>query len=202
MINLLRQENACCEKILKVLQRIDRADFLPEYSKHLSESMTPIPIGFDQTMSAPFIVASMTDLLEPYSGAKVLEIGYGCGYQSAVLLELGVKLFGIEYIPELAQFGKTNLSKLGYQVHLKCGDGYYGWPEEAPFDRIIATATAPKIPETLISQLKPGGIMVMPIEIAKGNEVMSKTTKTKDSYNVEWLYGVRFVPFVGDINLR
>lgn len=200
IIDYLRKENVCNEKILSAMQRIDRSRFLPECSKYMSDCISPIPIGYNQTMSAPFIVASMTDLLEPFDGAKVLEVGTGCGYQSAVLLELGVELFSIEYIPELAEFGKQNLINSGYHAQVRCGDGYYGWAEEAPFDRIIATATAPKIPLTLISQLKPNGIMVIPIELEKGTEVMTKIHKTEDSYRVEWLYGVRFVPFVGDIN--
>jgi len=150
IVDYLLKERACNDKIVEIIGRLDRAAFLPKASLHLEMSLKPVPIGYGQTMSAPFIVASMTELLELSGTEKVLEIGSGCAYQTAVLIEMGVDLFSIEYIEGLAEMGRKNLENLGYKPKIKVADGYFGWPEEAPFDRIIIAACLPKIPELLI----------------------------------------------------
>ena len=199
LVAYLINERACDVKIVDVIGKLDRSIFLPEENVQFEKSIKPIPIGFGQTMSAPFIVASMTELLELSGGEKVLEIGSGCGYQTAVLIGIGADVYSIEYISELADFGRSNLEKMGLKVNIRCGDGYFGWPDQAPFDRIIIAATLPKVPDKLISQLRVGGKMVFPLK-KENREFMVRLHKTSElDYSVEWLYGVIFVPFVGEI---
>ena len=199
LVAYLINERACDVKIVDVIGKLDRSIFLPEENVQFEKSIKPIPIGFGQTMSAPFIVASMTELLELSGGEKVLEIGSGCGYQTAVLIGMGADVYSIEYISELADFGRSNLEKMGLKVNIRCGDGYFGWPDQAPFDRIIIAATLPKVPDKLISQLRVGGKMVFPLK-KENREFMVRLHKTSElDYSVEWLYGVIFVPFVGEI---
>jgi protein-L-isoaspartate(D-aspartate) O-methyltransferase len=202
IVEYLINERACNEKIVEIIGKLDRKAFLPKESQHLELTLKPIPLGYGQTMSAPFIVASMTELLEVNTNQKILEIGSGCAYQTAILLELGADVFSIEYVPELAEFGRENLKKMGYNPNIINGDGFYGWPDQAPFDRIIIAACLPKMPENLIKQLKNGGIMLMPMK-KNDKEFMVKVRKKSSAiYDTEWLYGVRFVPFVGDINTQ
>lgn len=196
----LINERACDVKIVDVIGKLDRSIFLPEENVQFEKSIKPIPIGFGQTMSAPFIVASMMELLELSGDEKVLEIGSGCGYQTAVLLGMGVDVYSIEYNHELADFGRKNLEKLGLSPNMKCADGYFGWPEEAPFDRIIIAATASRVPVTLVEQLKIGGKMVFPLKKGEREFMVRLTKNTPFDYDLEWLYGVVFVPFVGAIN--
>jgi protein-L-isoaspartate(D-aspartate) O-methyltransferase len=199
LIEYLKNERACNIKVVDVMGKIDRSVFLPEENRCFENSLKPIPIGYGQTMSAPYIVASMTDLLELSGGEKVLEIGSGCGYQTAVLLGLGAEVYSIEYIAQLAEFGKSNLQKIGLKANIRCGDGYFGWPEEAPFDRIIIAATAPKVPENLVDQLKVGGKMVFPLKKENREFMVILQKKDVSNYKLEWQYGVIFVPFVGEI---
>lgn len=202
LVAYLIQERACDVKIVDVIGKLDRSIFLPEENINFEKSLKPIPIGFGQTMSAPFIVASMTELLELSGGEKVLEIGSGCGYQTAVLIGMGADVYSIEYISELADFGRYNLNKMGLKVNIRCGDGYFGWPEEAPFDRIIIAATTPKIPPKLFEQLNIGGKMVFPLKKGEREYMVKLNKKTQTEYHLEWLYGVVFVPFVGVIMLE
>ena len=198
MINHLLEAKACSPKVVQVMDKLRRQWFLPIGT--VIENLRPISIGHNQTMSAPFIVASMTELLELSGDENVLEIGSGCGYQTAVLLGMGVDVYSIEYIPELADFGRKNLEKLGLSPNMKCADGYFGWPEEAPFDRIIIAATASRVPVTLVEQLKIGGKMVFPLKKGEREFMVRLTKNTPFDYDLEWLYGVVFVPFVGAIN--
>jgi protein-L-isoaspartate(D-aspartate) O-methyltransferase len=199
LVSYLINEKACDVKIVDVIAKLDRSIFLPVENVQFEKSIKPIPIGFGQTMSAPFIVASMTELLELSGGEKVLEIGSGCGYQTAVLIGMGTDVYSIEYISELADFGRSNLEKISLKVNLRCGDGYFGWLDEAPFDRIIIAATLPKVPIKLISQLRVGGKMVFPLK-KENREFMVRLHKTSElDHSIEWLYGVIFVPFVGEI---
>jgi protein-L-isoaspartate(D-aspartate) O-methyltransferase len=200
LYNFLVNEKNCEEKVVRSICELNRRHFLPENQQNLIQTYKPIPIGYGQTMSAPFIVASMTDLLDVEPHQKILEIGSGCGYQTAVLMVLGAKVFSIEYVSELVDFGRLNLQKIDLIPNIRFGDGYYGWPEEAPFDRIIIAATAPRVPEKLVQQLKIGGKMVFPLK--KGDrEFMVRLLKKSDiEYSLEWLYGVIFVPFVGEIS--
>jgi len=199
LYNFLVNEKNCEEKVVRSICELNRRHFLPENQQNLIQTYKPIPIGYGQTMSAPFIVASMTDLLDVEPHQKILEIGSGCGYQTAVLIGMGTDVYSIEYISELADFGRSNLEKIGLKVNLRCGDGYFGWPDEAPFDRIIIAATLPKVPEKLISQLRVGGKMVFPLK-KENREFMVRLHKTSElDHSIEWLYGVIFVPFVGEI---
>jgi protein-L-isoaspartate(D-aspartate) O-methyltransferase len=197
MMDHLRNERDCPETVLNVMDKLRRDWFLPVGRD--VEHLRPVSIGYGQTMSAPFIVASMTGLLELEGVEKVLEIGSGCGYQTAVLLGLGADVFSIEFVPELAEFGRLNLEKIGHKPRIRSGDGYFGWPEEAPFDRILIAATLPRVPELLIAQLKPGGIMVFPLKKGEKEFMVKLFRRSEADYTLEWLYGVVFVPFVGVI---
>ncbi len=165
-------------KVERALLTVPRELFVPESYRDLAYADTPLPIGKGQTISAPHMVALMTELLNLDEGMKVLEIGTGSGYQAAVIAEIVAprgskrpgKVITIERIPELAEFARRNLERAGYSDRVKVvvGDGTLGYPEEAPYDRIIVTAAAPDIPKPLIEQLKPGGRMVIPV----GNKYM------------------------------
>jgi protein-L-isoaspartate(D-aspartate) O-methyltransferase len=153
------------ERVLDAMERVPRHLFIPDrfrgedaYGDH------PCPIGFGQTVSQPFIVAYMTQVLAPRSGERVLEIGTGSGYQAAVLAELGAEVFSVEIVPELARHAREALSATGYDhVSVRCGDGYAGWPEHAPFDVIIGTCSPDQVPERLTEQLAEGGRMMLPV---------------------------------------
>lgn len=150
--------------VLRSLRETPRHLFIPAAFRSLAYADQPVPIGHGATISQPYIVALMTELLEPSKEHKVLEIGTGSGYQAAVLAPLVKHVYTIEIVPELAETAKQALEKVGRKnVTVRAGDGYKGWPEEAPFDRIIVTAAPPEIPQALIDQLKPGGKLVVPV---------------------------------------
>ncbi len=149
--------------VLEAMRTVPRHLFLPEAEREWAYEDYPVPIGYGQTMSQPYIVALMTELLAPARGQKVLEIGTGSGYQAAVLSTLVEHVYTIEIVPELAQSAAEALKKLGYEnVTVRVGDGYRGWPEQAPFDRIILTAAPLQIPQALFNQLRSGGKLVAP----------------------------------------
>ncbi|MFN4046031.1 MAG: protein-L-isoaspartate O-methyltransferase [Acidilobaceae archaeon] len=155
-------------KVERAMLRVPRELFVPSNVREYAYDDRPLPIGYNQTISAPSIVAHMTELLDPQPGDKVLEIGTGSGYQAAVLAEIVAPqghVWSIEKIPELAEFARKNLEKTGYsdRVTVIVGDGSKGYEPQAPYDKIIVTAAAPRIPEPLINQLKPGGILVAPV---------------------------------------
>ncbi len=155
------------ENILNAFLRVKRHLFIPEENRRYAYEDHPVSIGYGQTISQPFIVALMTQLLNPFLGAKVLEIGTGSGYQAAILAELGCKVFTVERVKPLAERAKALLKELGYsdRIKVRYADGYEGWPEEAPFDRIIITAASPSdAVKNLLNQLKVGGILVAPVE--------------------------------------
>ncbi len=150
--------------VLRAMRSIPRHLFVPESQRALAYGDHPMPIGFGQTISQPYIVALMTELLEPQKRLKVLEIGAGSGYQAAILSLLVRRVFTIEIVPELARSSASLLKQLGYSnVTVREGDGYKGWPEEAPFDRIILTAAPPELPKALLAQLARGGKLVAPV---------------------------------------
>ncbi len=150
--------------VLAAMDRVPRHEFVPEPIRDLAYADRPLPIGHGQTISQPFIVAFMTDLLAVTPESMVLEIGTGSGYQAAVLSRLARRVHSIEIIPELARSAAERLARLGYRdVEIRAGDGYYGWSQAAPFDRIMVTAAATQIPPPLIQQLKPGGRMIIPL---------------------------------------
>ena len=187
------------KKVLNALRKVPRHLFVPEEYKQLAYEDHPVPIGYGQTVSQPYIVAFMTELLSVDINDKVLEIGTGSGYQAAVLSQLTRSVYTIEIIDELAASAEERLKSLGYNsIEIKNGDGYYGWAEKAPFDKIIVTAAAGHVPPELIKQLKPGGMIVIPI--GRQFSIQYLTIIRKDLNKVlsaEQILPVRFVPFVG-----
>ena len=183
------------QNVLRVMQNTPRHLFIPDNLRQSAYSDRPLPIGEGQTISQPFIVAIMTELLELKGDEKVLEIGTGSGYQAAVLSQLVDTCYTIELVKKLADDASVCLKQLGYtNVIAKCGDGYLGWPEHAPFDRIIVTAAPEEIPKKLVEQLKPDGIMVLPV--GRYYQELIVVTKTKRGLNRERIIPVRFVPMV------
>ena len=188
------------EPVVEALRAVPRHEFVDRYGLRSAYANQPLAIGHGQTISQPFIVALMTDLLDPEPGHRVLEIGTGSGYQAAVLAVLVEHVYTIEIIPALAETAARRLKDLGYEnVSVKAGDGYYGWPEAAPFDGIIVTAVGPDIPEDLLSQLKPGGRMVLPVGTQYTAQNLTVVTKREEgSYSAREVLPVAFVPLTGD----
>ena len=182
-------------KVLEVMLKVERHKFVPKDIQHLAYIDEPLPIGFGQTISQPYIVALMTQLLELKGDEKVLEIGTGSGYQAAILAEIAKEVYTIEIIPELAQRAEKLLKELGYKnIFVKIGDGYLGWPEHAPFDKIILTCAPEEIPQTLVEQLKDGGKMVLPV--GRGVQDLIVVEKQKDKIITKSVIPVRFVPMI------
>tara|TARA_B100000686_G_scaffold275381_1_gene293916 strand:+ start:347 stop:1051 length:705 start_codon:yes stop_codon:yes gene_type:complete len=186
------------QRVLDVMKVVERHKFVPERYSESAYKDGPLPIGYGQTISQPFIVAFMTENLKLKSSHKVLEIGTGSGYQAAVLSELCDHVYTIEIVDALANESTERLEKLGYKnITVRSGDGYKGWPEEAPFDRIMVTAAPEEIPELLIEQLAEGGIMVIPV--GKQYEIQYLWVITKEvggQIKKEKILPVRFVPMV------
>jgi protein-L-isoaspartate(D-aspartate) O-methyltransferase len=161
------------ERVLRAMAKVPRHEFVPVEVQPYAYLNRPLPIGFDKTISQPLIVAVMTDLLEPKPDDVVLEIGTGLGYQSAVLAEVVGRVYSVEIIDELAQRAKQRLEQQGYtNVEVRVGNGYSGWPEHAPFDKVIVTAAPDLIPAPLISQLKAGGRMVIPVGLPDAQQLL------------------------------
>jgi protein-L-isoaspartate(D-aspartate) O-methyltransferase len=185
------------QDVIDVMGQVPRHQFVQEAHVGLAYANHPLPIGYGQTISQPFIVALMTQELNLEPGDKVLEIGTGSGYQAAILAELEVEVYTIEIIKELAQEALERLLRLGYaEIQLRNADGYYGWSENAPFDAIIVTAAPDHVPQPLIDQLAEGGVMVVPVGPIGGIQELWRITKS-DSGEIRTtsLGGVRFVPF-------
>lgn len=185
--------------VLRAMNAVPRHKFVPKDYLHQAYENHPLPIGYGQTISQPFIVAWMTELLELQAGEKVLEIGTGSGYQAAILAELGcVEVYSIEIVPELAESAAARLKELGYEkVRIKQGDGYYGWCEYAPFDAIIVTAAPDHLPAPLADQLAEGGRIVIPIGPPGLYQNLRKFVKENGELKSYHLGGVAFVPFTG-----
>jgi protein-L-isoaspartate(D-aspartate) O-methyltransferase len=180
---------------LRAMGRLPRHLFVPAPYSAEAYSDRPLPIGYSQTISQPFIVAYMTELSRPAKGKKALEIGTGSGYQAAVLAEIVDTVYTIEIVPELARESETRLRMLGYRnVMTRSGDGYKGWPERAPFDIIIVTAAADHIPEPLKEQLAEGGRLIMPVGNPATVQQLIVLTKRKGKITAQQLEAVRFVP--------
>lgn len=187
-------------RVLDAMMRVPRHVFIPAIERDLAYENRPLPIGFGQTISQPYIVAFMTDLLMLAPGDRVLEVGTGCGYQTAVLAELGCEVYSVEIVEPLAAQAARTLSELGYAktVHTRCGDGYQGWVEYAPYDAIIVTAGCNHVPSPLLAQLKPGGRMVLPIgEAYAGQELRLIETDADGRAHQHDVLPVRFVPLTG-----
>jgi protein-L-isoaspartate(D-aspartate) O-methyltransferase len=186
--------------VLRAMRDVPRHEFVPDDYISQSYADHPLPIGYGQTISQPYIVALMTELLELQTGEKVLEIGTGSGYQAAVLGELGyVDVYSIEIVPELAASAADKLESLGYDgVKVIQGDGYYGWQEHAPFDAIIVTAAPDHLPAPLVEQLVEGGRIVVPIGPPGGYQTLWKFVNEAGEIKAYNLGGVSFVPFTGE----
>lgn len=198
MVNLqIRARGIKNEKVLTAMRKIPRHLFVPKSRINEAYDDGPIPIGFGQTISQPFIVAYMTEIIEPEKCKKVLEIGTGSGYQAAVLAEIVDSVFTIEIITELYKESRERLEKLGYKnIKVKNADGYYGWKEFAPFDAIVVTAAAEFIPPPLIEQLKEGGKMIIPIGSPFYTQNLILIEKKDGKIYSKNLIPVRFVPFI------
>lgn len=188
------------DRVLRAMRAVPRHEFVPEQLRSLAYANRPLPIGHDQTISQPYIVARMTELLELAPGEKVLEVGTGSGYQAAVLAEITDSVYTIEIIEDLARTAEERLRRLGYdEVVVRHGDGYGGWPEHAPFDAIVVTAAPEEIPPPLIEQLARGGRMVIPRGPRGGSQVLLQVRKTPEGeIERRAVSGVRFVPLLRD----
>lgn len=181
---------------LAAMRNVPRHEFVPAARRGQAYADGPLPIGYGQTISQPYIVAYMTELLRLEPGMRVLEIGTGSGYQAAVLGEILADVCTIEIVHELAQWGEDNLRRAGYDhVRVKQADGYFGWEEFAPFDAIVVTAAADHVPPPLVEQLRDGGRMVIPVGSPFHTQMLMLVTRDGDDIRTENLIPVRFVPF-------
>ncbi|CAN5289292.1 protein-L-isoaspartate(D-aspartate) O-methyltransferase [soil metagenome] len=186
-------------RVLKAMQDVPRHEFVPEDQQGWAYADSPLPIGHDQTISQPYIVAFMTEQLDPQPGDRVLEIGTGSGYQAAVLGELVDHVYTIEIVRPLAERASKTLGRLGYKnVTVKAGDGYQGWPEHAPFDAVIVTAAPEDVPQPLVDQLKEGGKMIIPVGKVGGVQELRLLRKSGGKIEQEAMMPVRFVPMTGE----
>ena len=184
-------------RVLGAMGKVPRHEFVPEPLWHQAYDDRPLPIGHDQTISQPYIVAFMTEQLKPEPSDRVLEIGTGSGYQAAVLAELVAEVYSIEIVEPLARQAQLTLDRLDYRnVHLKTGDGYQGWAEHAPFDAIIVTCAPDHVPQPLIDQLKEGGRMIVPVGPTSNQELVL-LERREGSMQRRGVLPVRFVPMTG-----
>jgi protein-L-isoaspartate(D-aspartate) O-methyltransferase len=184
--------------VLAAMRAVPRHLFVPDEYLNQAYADHPVPIGYGQTISQPYIVALMTELLELEPDDRVLEIGTGSGYQAAVLAEIVDEVYTIEIVPQLAEAAQERLAELGYDnVVAKQGDGYFGWEAHAPYDAIIVTAAPDHLPQPLVGQLEQGGYIVIPIGPRGGFQSLWRFTRTGDELEAENLGGVRFVPLTG-----
>lgn len=201
MVQTVKSKGIDDSATLEALQHVPRHLFVNKPYQSYAYEDRPLPIEHDQTISQPFIVAFMTQMLDLQAGEKVLEIGTGSGYQAAVLSELTPEVYTIEIVEPLGEQAQKRFKELGYStIQTKIGDGYKGWPEHAPFDAIIVTAAAGEVPDPLVEQLKPGGTMVIPVGETNGTQILSQITKDENG-EVEEIsrLPVRFVPMTGEI---
>ncbi len=183
-------------RVLHAMRKVPRHEFVPKAVQHLAYEDFPLPIGEQQTISQPYIVAYMTQLIEPRASDRVLEVGTGSGYQAAILGELVEDVYTIEIVEPLARQAKETLERLGYKnVHVRSGDGYRGWPERGPFDAIVVTAAAPTVPKPLLEQLVVGGRLVIPV--GERSQELLVVTRTESGFREQKVLPVRFVPMTG-----
>ncbi len=182
-------------RVLEAMRTVPRHEFVPAASRDQAYADRPLPIGEDQTISQPYIVALMTELAEVRPGDRVLEVGTGSGYQAAVLVALGANVYSVEIVEPLARRAAETLRRLGYGVHLRHGDGYRGWPDAAPFDAIVVTAAPPRVPPALVAQLAPGGRLVVPV--GDDEQELQVLVRRPSGIETRHVVPVRFVPMVG-----
>lgn len=202
MVRLIRSRGITAPLVLDAMARVSRHRFVPEPQRAYAYDDHAMSIGCQQTISQPYIVALMTDALEVQPGDRVLEVGTGSGYQTAILAEMGMDVYTIERIPELYEEAKACLDELGYAVYCCLGDGYDGWPEFAPYDGIIVTAAPEEIPPALLEQLADGGRLVIPVGPRHGYQTLWKVIRRGDNIQKIDLGGVAFVPFITPVDGR
>ncbi|MFQ5738379.1 MAG: protein-L-isoaspartate(D-aspartate) O-methyltransferase [Acidobacteriota bacterium] len=196
----LQTRNIRNPRVLEAMGQVPRHLFVPESQRSLAYDDHPLPIGEGQTISQPYIVALMTQVADPSAGDRALEVGTGSGYQAAVLAGLLQEVYTIEIVPSLAQRAGRLLKTLGYDnVHVREGDGYQGWPEKAPFEVILVTAAADRIPQPLLDQLAEGGRLVMPVGKIQGIQTLTLITKRNGQLDKKRVTAVRFVPMTGRV---
>jgi protein-L-isoaspartate(D-aspartate) O-methyltransferase len=197
----LKQQGIRDRRVLEAIARLERADFVPERARGDAGADAPLPIGYGQTISQPYVVALMTEALQLKGHERVLEIGTGSGYQTAVLALLCREVYSVEIVPELALQSRRLLRRLGFEnVYFRRGDGSLGWPEEAPFDAILAAAAPSEVPVPLVAQLQRGGRMVIPVGPLGGSQQLLRIQRARrrgDLPQVDRLIPVRFVPMTG-----
>ena len=196
MVKIIRSRGVRDKSVLDALLHVPRHTFVPEVQRASAYDDRALSIGHRQTISQPYIVALMTEALELRAGDRVLEVGTGSGYQTAILAEMGMDVYSIERITTLYETAKACLDELGYHAHCKLGDGYFGWPEFAPYAGIVITAAPEEIPPPLIEQLAEGGRMVVPVGSYRGYQTLWKLVKEDGEIHRVNLGGVAFVPFV------
>jgi protein-L-isoaspartate(D-aspartate) O-methyltransferase len=200
LTSLSLDKEALDPRVMEAMSSVPRHELVPKSLLEVAYENRPLPIGHGQTISQPYIVAVMTDLLKPQSGDRVLEIGTGSGYQAAILAELVARVYSIEIIEALGEEARGKFSELGYgNIEVRIEDGYYGWKEHAPFDAIVVTAAASHIPPPLIEQLKPGGRMIIPVGsrfMVQQLVLVEKDTAGK--VTTRQILPVRFVPLTGE----
>ena len=195
----IRRRGVTDQDVLAAMERVPRHEFVPEEFRTQSYADRPLPIGYGQTISQPYIVALMTELLQLKNTDRVLEIGTGSGYQAAILGEIVAEVYTIEIVEALAQQASERLQRLGYtNVHTLHADGYYGWEEHAPFDAIIVTAAPDHIPQLLVQQLKDGAKLVIPVGPPGGYQTLWEVTKHGEEVTKRNVTGVLFVPLTGE----
>ena len=183
------------KSVLQAMRNVPRHEFVPEEMRSFAYDDSPLPIGYDQTISQPYIVAYMSQALQVSKGDKVLEVGTGSGYQAAVLAEMGAEVYSIEIVKPLGERAKATLDRLGYNVKVKIGDGYQGWPSQAPFKGIIVTAAPEQIPPPLVEQLQEGGTLVIPV--GRNIQDLQIYAKHDNALKLVDTLPVRFVPMTG-----
>ena len=196
VVSQIQNRDITAPDVLDAMNTVPRHLFVPQDYLDQAYEDHPLPIGYGQTISQPYIVALMTEKLKVKRGDKVLEIGTGSGYQAAVLAHLGVEVYSVEIISELARAADERLRRLQYAVQVKQGDGYFGWEEHAPFDAIIVTAAPDHVPQPLVKQLKDGGRLVIPIGPQGSWQTLWQFTRQGDDLKAVNLGGVAFVPLV------
>jgi protein-L-isoaspartate(D-aspartate) O-methyltransferase len=197
-------KNALNDRVMAAMKKVPRHEFLPADLRYCAYDNGPAPIGSGQTISQPYIVALMSDLLDTRPSDIILEIGTGSGYQAAILSQLVEQVYSVEIIEDLALTARKRLGKLGYNnVEVRNDDGYFGWPEHAPYDGVIVTAAAPHIPRPLIDQLRTGARLVVPVGLPYSyQELMVVEKKANSEIKIKKILGVSFVPLTGEHNME